>query len=265
MSSDDSLIDIYALKRYELPGLFGGTHIVEGTHGTYGNINSDNVIFLNQSQVDAHKLLVDKNGDLVCDRCKKISMYIYDSSIGHVCPLCLHLRIRDRKCASCGKPLGCASCAGKQLYMMEIETTDKHYNLLLCVQNRCLMPFGYHVPAKLICSCELDIIELLSYKTLDDITRIISDMITDPPDAWKYWNKRQVTWEICQRQIKIDVYLVIYLSGLYLWTVPMLISWLIQMVFVIVQMNHLLTLGVVILFWVILLLGLLSNTRTVDE
>ncbi len=170
MSNIDSLIDIYSLEsHYD------------------SNCDYRNVILLSIEQAMIRKIPMNKDRNLICEKCKGATIFIYDSSIGYICPLCLYLYTKNkRNCQSCYKKQGCDSCGGMCLSMVQVF--NKSDNLLLCIKNKCLMPFGYHINksySDIPCSCERDALYELSDKLPKDIVSIISKMVINPQDV--YW------------------------------------------------------------------------------
>ena len=199
----DRLVDIYTLggPQWEVnwtsEGIIdsivpsSGFNAVEGTRCSpdKSNLISITVAFARKGKLPIRADPITGQSQLTCQSCRKATRFLYDSSIGYVCPPCLHARWGyARDCPRCGRKIGCDSCGGVADVMIEADD-----NLLLCAQDRCAMPFGYYIQhGKLVCSCERDIIRGMGEKLLTDLIPIVEEMIVDPPNAWSYWREQSV-------------------------------------------------------------------------
>jgi hypothetical protein len=161
------LVDIYIVKTKNIHN----TQMIEGTNITP---NFNNVLEVLPNKAIDLGIVLNKNNNCLCKICLKVSLFVYDSFIGFICPQCFHNQCsRIRHCSICKKKAGCDTCGGKSKYMYEIE--DK----LLCSQDRCLMPFGYYYPnPSLECFCEQDILKALKSKLTTNMCSIVSKIIT---------------------------------------------------------------------------------------
>ncbi len=160
IEADNRLCDIYSIRQ-----------VIEPYNSSVGKWDSECIIFLSRSKMKEKFPLV--NNHLVCNDCKCNCLFIYDSSSGPLCPKCFYKRHgggSKRKCSWCNKRLGCDSCGGGSTYM--VEPVD---GLVLCTQDKCLMPFKYRfsVNESLVCSCE----RLIYNKLNEHMISVLHDII----------------------------------------------------------------------------------------
>ncbi len=179
MACIDHFVDIYALDRYETEGILGDDD----------RITSSNVIFITIAAAKEKKLTLDEGSNLVCDKCSRKTLFLYEASIGRVCPPCLNEHWGERRsCHACYRKIGCDSCGGMNLGM--VEANGPYGYILLCLKNKCLMPFGYYVDSfkcNARCSCERDIFRLVKKKLPTDLHPFVRNFLVDPSFSWDYW------------------------------------------------------------------------------
>lgn len=149
MSATDKYADIYVLSKHK--------DIMQ-------SYDVSNILFISSEQACKKKLSLSSSKELVCTACHKETLLLWDSSVGAVCPPCMHHRLGDLRCCSiCRKKPGCDSCGGILPDMVNVENSDGE--VTLCMNNACLMPFGFRISFKFLsCTCEFDIVDLLTKK-----------------------------------------------------------------------------------------------------
>lgn len=100
----------------------------------------------------------------VCENCNKQCLFLHHIYDKKLCPSCrLEQYGCNDKCTKCFRYIGCETCGGTTKKMVEID------GLVLCVNDCCLMPFGYSLKWSELekCNCSLDMYNKMSKDKID--------------------------------------------------------------------------------------------------
>ncbi len=99
-----------------------------------------------------------------CNKCSFPTYYLWAKDNIYLCPSC----VKDVSlCNKCYFPIGCNSCSGISESMVNVSYENT--TIILCYNDKCLMPFGYQTNKEIKCSCDIDNFDLLLKKIPKDI------------------------------------------------------------------------------------------------
>jgi len=169
--------DIYCLEKYKK----GITCCILNNKRSSFKEDDSNIIYTKGNKMESKK-----NGEFNCQVCRKNTLFLHRFLDGNqVCPPCAIKMNPSRQCGDCNQKQWCDSCGGRSNIMLFLKTKN-HGEVVLCDQDKCLMPFGFcsNSVDRMTCTCRYHILRKLYGKLPDDLVPIVKEYAAESPSDW---------------------------------------------------------------------------------